>query len=109
APAVTRSAPRRKPADMDGARRTVAPAWGPRGRGSIRLSGVSRRFKDVQVLHDVDLDVGPGQVCALIGPNGSGKTTLLRVIAGMLTPDAGEVSVAGAPPGRGRAGYVVAG
>jgi ABC-2 type transport system ATP-binding protein len=77
--------------------------------GSIRVSGVSRKFKDVSVLHKVDLEVGPGQVGALIGPNGSGKTTLLRVIAGILTPNDGQVSVAGEPPGRGRAGYVVAG
>jgi ABC-2 type transport system ATP-binding protein len=94
---------------MDGARSAGEAGWGPRGRGSIRVSGVSRRFKDVQVLEDVDIEIGPGQVGALIGPNGSGKTTLLRVIAGILTPNEGEVSVAGEPPGKGRAGYVVAG
>jgi ABC-2 type transport system ATP-binding protein len=70
---------------------------------------VSRNFKDLQVLQGVDLEVGRGRVGALIGPNGSGKTTLLRIIAGILTPHAGTVSVAGAAPGKGLAGYVVAG
>jgi ABC-2 type transport system ATP-binding protein len=82
---------------------------GPRGRGSISVSNLSRRFKDVEVLKDVDLELGPGEVGALIGPNGSGKTTLLRIIAGILTPHSGAVAVAGRPPGLGLAGYVLAG
>ncbi len=47
---------------------------------------------------DVDLVAAPGRVTALIGPNGSGKTTLLLMLAGLLTPDAGTISIAGADP-----------
>jgi NitT/TauT family transport system ATP-binding protein len=49
------------------------------------------------VLHDLDLNVGGGEIVALIGPNGSGKSTLLRVIGGLLRPDAGSVSLDGVP------------
>ncbi|MEM7068064.1 MAG: ABC transporter ATP-binding protein [Pseudomonadota bacterium] len=47
------------------------------------------------VLHDVSIDVQPGDVVALIGPNGHGKTTLLRTISGFLAPRKGEISMEG--------------
>jgi len=94
---------------MPGAPTAAAGEFGPRSKGSIEISGVSRRFGEFEVLRHVDLAIGPGEVGALIGANGSGKTTLLRIVAGLLTPNAGSVSVAGAPPGRGLAGYVLAG
>jgi iron complex transport system ATP-binding protein len=49
------------------------------------------------VLADVDIDVAPGELVALLGPNGSGKSTLLRALAGELRPSGGEVSLDGAP------------
>lgn len=64
----------------------------------IRAAGVRRGFGDVQALADVDLEARPGRVTALVGPNGSGKTTLLLVLAGLLVPDAGQVTVAGFDP-----------
>ncbi len=54
-------------------------------------------------LSGVDLDVAPGECWGVIGPNGSGKSTLLRILAGLSTPLAGEVVVAGAPAGSRRA------
>jgi ABC-2 type transport system ATP-binding protein len=60
--------------------------------------GVRRSFGPVQAVRDIELDVPPGEVTALVGPNGSGKTTLLLVLATLLRPDAGEVRVAGFDP-----------
>jgi NitT/TauT family transport system ATP-binding protein len=67
---------------------TVAPA--------IRLGKVSVDFGGRTVLHDVNLDVKPGEFIAVIGPSGGGKSTLLRVIAGLLEAS-GDVQVAGRP------------
>jgi len=69
----------------------------------IEVSGVSKAFgagrfgpKDrVEAVRAVSLRCEPGRVFALLGPNGSGKTTLLRMIASLLTPDAGTLRVAG--------------
>ncbi len=67
----------------------------------ITLSGISRSFaladRRVVALDGVDLHVSTGQVVAIVGPSGSGKSTLLRLIAGLLTPDAGAVRVGGQP------------
>jgi ABC-type multidrug transport system ATPase subunit len=60
--------------------------------------GVRRTFGDVVAVDHIDLEAPAGQVTALIGPNGSGKTTLLLVLATLLTPDAGTVTVAGFDP-----------
>ncbi len=48
-------------------------------------------------LDRVSLEVGRGEIVGLLGPNGSGKTTLVRILAGMLQPDSGKVSVEGRP------------
>jgi ABC-type multidrug transport system ATPase subunit len=66
--------------------------------GGISAHGVRRAFGTVQAVADVDLVARPGRVTALVGPNGSGKTTLLLILAGLLTPDAGHVRVAGYDP-----------
>ncbi|MBN9019861.1 MAG: sugar ABC transporter ATP-binding protein [Rhizobiales bacterium] len=62
----------------------------------IRLTGVSKTFSGIKVLKDVDFDVRPGEVHALLGENGAGKSTLIKIISGFHRPDeGGTVSVRG--------------
>ncbi len=64
---------------------------------ALDVVDVHRRFRDVEALKGVTLEVWPGEVHALLGPNGAGKTTLLRVLVGLLIPDTGDVDVLGQP------------
>jgi sulfate transport system ATP-binding protein len=59
----------------------------------IELRNVTKRFGDFVALEDVSITVGDGALTALLGPSGSGKSTLLRIIAGLETPDSGEVVI----------------
>ncbi|MGJ5893009.1 amino acid ABC transporter ATP-binding protein [Streptomyces sp. V2] len=63
----------------------------------ISLSGVRKRFGDLDVLQGVDIDVEPGEVVVLIGASGSGKSTLLRIMCDLERADGGEVWVNGVP------------
>lgn len=56
---------------------------------------VSKRLGDEKIIDHVSLEISEGEVVALLGPSGCGKTTLLRLIAGLETPDEGEISIAG--------------
>jgi ABC-type multidrug transport system ATPase subunit len=60
----------------------------------IRARGLGRRFGSKRAIDGLDLDVEDGGFLLVTGPNGSGKTTLLRLIAGLLAPTSGELSVA---------------
>lgn len=62
----------------------------------LELSGIGKAFGSTQVLHEVDLAVRPGELLALLGPSGCGKSTLMRIVAGIETPDRGEVRIGGA-------------
>ena len=64
----------------------------------IIVSGVARSFGDVHAVRSASLEARPGEVTALIGPNGSGKTTLMLMLASLLAPDAGTISVGGFDP-----------
>ncbi|MEO3976003.1 ABC transporter ATP-binding protein [Streptomyces sp. CAU 1734] len=62
----------------------------------LRVTGVSSSYgRGAPVLDRLGLTVPQGELAALLGPSGCGKTTLLRIIAGFLTPDAGEIAVGG--------------
>ncbi len=61
----------------------------------LEIRGLSKTFKDVHALHDIDLELNEGQMLAVLGPSGCGKTTLLRCIAGFETPDKGTIQIGG--------------
>jgi ABC-2 type transport system ATP-binding protein len=61
---------------------------------ALSISGLKKSF-DRPVVKGVDLTIEPGEFYALLGPNGAGKTTILRMVAGLLKPDAGTISVLG--------------
>jgi len=65
---------------------------------AIELQSVTRRFDQLVAVDALSLDVEQGEVVGLLGHNGAGKTTLLRVINGLLSPDGGQVRVAGLDP-----------
>ena len=73
----------------------TTPASAPSG---IVVHGVRRSFGNVHAVRDVSLDAREGAVTGLVGPNGSGKTTLLLMLASLLTPDAGDIRIAGVDP-----------
>ncbi len=81
----------------------------PAGRVSIR--GVEHSYGDgpgqVVALSRIDLTVQPGEFVSLVGPSGSGKTTLLNIVAGLITPTAGQVTLVREPSGQRRAGPAV--
>jgi ribose transport system ATP-binding protein len=63
----------------------------------LRIAGLRKSFDGVQALRGVSLEVGPGEVHALIGENGAGKSTLMKALSGALKPDGGEMFLDGAP------------
>ena len=63
--------------------------------GAVRLERLSKSFGLLRVVNDVSLDIASGEIVALLGASGCGKTTTLRMIAGLITPDEGRISIAG--------------
>src|SRR4051794_3807714 len=86
----------------------------PTADAALALDDVVAGYGDVGVLHRVTLHLAPGSVVALLGANGAGKSTLCGIVAGLLTPSSGTVSLAGqdvtalAPFQRSRAGVMLA-
>ncbi|SDR83793.1 ABC transporter ATP-binding protein [Microterricola viridarii] len=62
---------------------------------AIRVQGIEKSFKDLQVLRGVDFEVRAGSIFALLGSNGAGKTTLVRILSTLLKADAGSATVHG--------------
>ncbi|MCW0983256.1 ABC transporter ATP-binding protein [Agrobacterium sp. BT-220-3] len=63
----------------------------------LTINGLGKRFGNVEILRDVSLEVESGEFVTLLGPSGCGKSTLLRLIAGLDTPDAGEIRIGSVP------------
>lgn len=60
--------------------------------------GASKHYGEVRALDGLSLEVHPGEALAILGPNGAGKTTAIHLLLGLITPDQGEVSLAGGSP-----------
>lgn len=63
----------------------------------LELKKITKRFSNVEVLHDVSFSLRPGEVHALLGENGAGKSTLVKVITGVHQPDGGQILLNGKP------------
>jgi len=92
-----------------------APDAAPSGAPVVSVRGLVKRFGAALAVDDVDLDVLPGELLALLGPSGCGKTSTLRLVVGFERPDAGRVALDGrdvasvstwVPPERRRIGVV---
>src|SRR3989344_4926374 len=63
--------------------------------GVIKIEGLTKSFKNVDVLKGVNLQVKRGEVLALLGPNGAGKTTTVRILSTLIKPDGGSAVING--------------
>lgn len=78
---------------------------------SLRVEQVSLSFGGLHVLHDISLDMRPGEITGLIGPNGAGKTSFFNCLTGLYTPQRGSIQLGAkrleniAPPGRAALGF----
>ena len=61
----------------------------------LKIEGVSKRFADTVAVQGLDIDIKSGEFIVLLGPSGAGKTTTLRLVAGLETPDSGQVWIGG--------------
>jgi simple sugar transport system ATP-binding protein len=73
------------------------PAPSGRSVGQIRMRSISKSYGATVANHDVDFDVFPGEIHALLGENGAGKTTLMSILFGLVPQDEGEISVGDEP------------
>ena len=77
----------------------------------VELRNINKSYKDFKASKDVNLSIEQGKLVALLGPSGSGKTTILRMIAGLETPDSGDILIGGqrvndVEPGKRGIGFV---
>ncbi len=64
-------------------------------RPHVTIRGLSKRFDNVVIYQNFDLDIPRGELISIFGPNGCGKSTLINMIAGLIAPDAGQILFAG--------------
>jgi ABC-2 type transport system ATP-binding protein len=64
----------------------------------VRVRGLTKRYGEIEAVRGIDFEVRHGEIFGLIGPDGAGKTTTFNVLAGILEPTSGDVSLLGQPP-----------
>ncbi len=69
----------------------------PPPQSVLRMTGISKQFPAVRALSEVDFELRPGEIHALLGENGAGKSTLIKVLTGVYELDEGSVELAGEP------------
>ncbi|HET6449329.1 MAG TPA: ABC transporter ATP-binding protein [Conexibacter sp.] len=66
---------------------------------ALSVASLHKRYGRTVALHDVELEIGAGELVGLLGPNGAGKSTLVKIVCGLVRPSAGRAQVCGAPAG----------
>jgi ABC-2 type transport system ATP-binding protein len=61
----------------------------------LRCENLRKHFGEIEAVRGIGFEIAPGESYGLLGPNGAGKTTTISIVAGLLAPDAGEITVAG--------------
>src|ERR1700722_5945633 len=70
---------------------TASPSTTPSTRPHVTIRGLSKRFDNTVIYDKFDLDIPRGELISVFGPNGCGKSTLINIIAGLISPDAGQI------------------
>ena len=65
------------------------------GEALLRIRGLHKHYGKVRALDGIDIEVQEGTIYGFIGPNGAGKTTTIRILAGLIRPTAGDVTLGG--------------
>jgi ABC-2 type transport system ATP-binding protein len=90
--------------------RSVWKTFRLRERGTSPREVIARlvkpRFRTVEALRGIDLEIGRGEIVAVAGPYGAGKSTAVKLVSGLLAPDCGSVVALGCDPVRDRLRYV---
>ena len=68
---------------------------GTENNSYVKLTNINKTYGDYKASDDINFSIKKGKLVALLGPSGSGKTTILRMIAGLETPDSGEIAIDG--------------
>ena len=65
----------------------------------LQCKNVTKKYMKLTAVNNISMDFEPGRIYALLGSNGSGKTTLMKMIAGLVKPTSGEITLSGIPVG----------